>query len=101
MENVSRVTCINNGGFIQEFRVCWDGGCSRWSGKYPNPQSRQIDLHDYNLPEGMEVWVEVHAILGKKKQAWEHVFYSSQSADAAVYRTTGTIWSVTVKLESY
>ena len=67
MENVSRVTCINSGGFVQEFRVCWDGGYSRWSGKYTNPQSRQIDLHDYNLPEGMEVWVEVHAILGKSK----------------------------------
>ena len=98
------MTCINHGGYVQEFRVRWffegQEGASKWSRKYPNPQSFTFDLTGLDIPEGAEVWPEVHAILGKTKQSWEHVIYSPQSNDGALYRTTGTIWSVTIRLEN-
>lgn len=100
MKHVSRITCINNGGFIQEFRVICNGGCIYQSDRYANPQSRIVDLNRFNLPEEAEVWIVVHAILGKAKESWERVAYSRNSSDTAVYRTTGTIWSVSVRLEN-
>lgn len=100
MKHVSRISCLNNGGFVQEVKIIYNGNVICKTGKYPNPQSRIINLNDLNLPEGAEVWIEVHAILGKTKAAWEHVIYSRASEDTAIYRVTGTIWSVSVRLEN-
>ncbi len=100
MKHVSRITCINNGGFYQMFEIICNGRGVYRSDKYPNPQSRVVDLNHLNLPEGAEVWIVVHAVLGKTKESWEHVIYSRGSSDSAVYRVTGTIWSVSVKLEN-
>lgn len=104
MKTVKKVNCLNNGGFVQEFRIKWrindKEGATPWSVKYPNPQSRSFDLGAEGIPEGAEVWPEVHAILGKTKQAWEHAIFSGKSEDAAFYRTAGTIWSFSVKLEN-
>ena len=85
----SKIKCINAAGFVQEFCVVWEGGSSDWSRKYPNPGSETIDLTKYNIPDGTEVWVKVHAILGKTKEASEHVTFVRNSGNTAVYRVTG------------
>lgn len=100
MKHVSRINCLNNGGFIQEVKIICNGDIVYKTDKYPNPQSRIVNLNDLHLPEGAEIWVEVHAILGKTKASWEHVIYSHTSEDTANYRVTGTIWSVSVRLEN-
>lgn len=41
MKSVNKIVCVNNGGFVQKFRVRWDNGNSGWSSNYPNPQSRE------------------------------------------------------------
>ena len=85
MQEVSKIACVNAAGFVQEFRIVW--------------QSRTIDLTRYNIPDGTEVWVEVHAILGKTKQASKHVRFSRNSSAAATYRTTGTTLFFNIGLE--
>lgn len=100
MKHVSRITCINNGGFIQEVIIICNGQCVYKTDKYPNPQSRVVNLNEFHLPERSEVWVKVHAVWGRTKEAWEHVIYSRASEDAAVYRVTGTTLSFSVKLEN-
>jgi len=96
---VSKITCINNAGFIQKFRVLWDGGASDWSSKYPNPQSATIDLNGLNIPAHTRVWIEVDAILGRTKQSSDRVIYEPASANAAVYRTTGATLTYRIHLE--
>ena len=96
---VSRITCINNGGFIQKFRVLWDGGASDWSSKYPNPKSATIDLNRLNIPAPTRVWIEVDAVLGKTKQSSDYVIYNPDNDNAAVYRTTGTTLTYRIHLE--
>lgn len=100
MKHVSMITCINNGGFIQEVKIICNGKKVFKTDKYPNPKSRIVDLNHLNLPEGAEIWIEVHAMWGRTKTSWEHVIYSSASENAAVYRVTGTTLSFSVKLEN-
>lgn len=104
MKTVRKVTCLNHGGFVQEFKIKWrfngQEGATQCSERYPNPQSRTFNLADEGIPEGAEVWPEVHAILGITKEAGEHVRYSGESEDGAFYRTTGTIWSFALNLEN-
>lgn len=99
MQEVSKIACVNAAGFVQEFRVVWEGGKSDLSERYPNPQSRTIDLTRYNIPDGTEVWVEVHAILGKTKQATEHVRFIRNSTSVATYRTKGATLTFKIVLE--
>ena len=99
MQEVQKITCVNSAGFIQKFRVKWNGGCSGWSDTYPNPLSATIDLNQYNLDFGNEVWVEVKAILGSTKESGSKVIYNPLSESTAVYRTTGVTLAYKIKLE--
>lgn len=99
MQEVQKITCVNSAGFVQEFRVKWEGECSDWSDTYPNPQSATIDLNKYNLDFGTEVWVEVKAIFGSTKEAESKVVYNPLSESTAVYRTTGATLTYKIKLE--
>lgn len=96
---VSKITCINNGGFVQKFRVLWDGGASDWSSKYPNPKSATIDLKSLNIPAHTRVWIEVDVVLGKTKQSPDRVIYNPDSNSAAIYRTTGATLTYRIHLE--
>jgi len=68
MKQVKKITCINNAGFVQKFKVVWNGGQTGWSDTYPNPQSKSFELAEYRVPANTEVWIEVDAVFGKKKQ---------------------------------
>jgi len=98
MKKASKINCENRAGFVQEFKVKWNNGESGWSDRYPNPQTESIDLKTLNIPEGAEAWIEVHAILGKKKTADEHIIYDPNSGDAALYQTTGATLTYKIKL---
>ena len=98
MKKVSKIKCENSAGFVQKFKVKWNGGESRWTDTYPNPQSKTIELKSLNIKEGEELWIEVDAILGKKKTAKEHVVYSQWSDDSALYRTTGATLTYSIEL---
>lgn len=98
MKKVSKITCENGGGFVQKFRVKWDGGESEWSGKYPNPQSRSFNLKELHLAPKQEVWIEVDVVLGKKKSAPEHVEFDPDTDDGALYKTTGATLTYDIKL---
>lgn len=98
MKKVSRITCENGAGFVQKFKVKWDGGEGGWSDTYPNPQSESFELKNLNIAPGTKVWIEVDAIAGKKKTASEHVEYDPASDDAAWYKTTGATLTYKIKL---
>lgn len=96
MKKVSKISCINLAGFVQEFKVVWNGGESGWSAQYPISQTESFDLHAFNIPAGDEVWIKVHAILGKTITADEHVIYDPNSSEIALYEFTGS--SLVLKL---
>ena len=98
MKKISKITCENGAGFVQKFKVKWNGGESGWSDNYPNPRSESMELKNLSVKPGEEVWVEVDAILGKKKTASEHVVYDPNSGDAAWYKTTGATLTYSIKL---
>lgn len=101
--SVSKVTCVNAAGFVQEFCVVWkkgdEGGTSDLSQRYTNPNSWTIDLDKYSIPEGAEVWVKVHAIWGKTKEADDHAIYKRGCGNSAVYRTKGATLTYSIVLE--
>jgi len=72
---------------------------NRLVARYPNLQSRTIDLRRYNIPDGAEVWVEVHAILGRTKQAKQRVKFVRDYDAVATYRTKGTTLFFEIGLE--
>lgn len=97
---VNQIKCINAAGFKQEFCVVWNGGSTDWTQGYLNPGSKVIDLTKYNIPDGTEVWVKVHAIWGKTKKSSECVKFVRDSNSTAVYRTTGATLTFKIKLEN-
>lgn len=100
MQKVSKITCINNGGFDMKFRVRWYSGEkeSGWTGTYPNPKSHTIDLTTLNMEPGTEVWPEIHAELGKSHQC-DSVEYDPSSEENATYKITGTTLNVKCSLQ--
>jgi len=101
MQQVSKIACDNNGGFVMKFRVKLGSGklSSSWTGNYPINQSKTIDLRKLGVPTGTEVWPEVDAVLGKTKNAREHVIYDSSTENVATYRVTGTTFNINVDLQ--
>ena len=102
MQNVSKIACANNGGFVMRFRIRWKEGketkSSKWSGKYPIDQAKTMDLSKLNIPEGTEVWPEADAMLGKQKDAREHVVYKPDTENVATYRVYGTTYHIKIDL---
>lgn len=98
MKKVSKITCENGAGFVQKFKVKWNGGENGWSDTYPNPKSESMELKNLSINPGDEVWIEVDAIAGKKKTASDHVVYDPNSDDVAWYKTTGATLTYTIKL---
>lgn len=43
MKKVSKINCENLAGFVQEFKVVWNGGESGWSDRYPITQTETFD----------------------------------------------------------
>lgn len=97
---VNQIKCINAAGFKQEFCVVWDGGSTDWTQGYLNPGSQTLDLTKYQIPEGAEVWVKVHAIWGKTKESSDRVIFRRNSNNTAVYRTTGATLTFKIHFES-
>jgi hypothetical protein len=102
MQNVSKIACDNNGGFVMRFRIRWNEGgkkkSSKWTGNYPVDQAKTMDLRKLSIPAGTEVWAEADARLGKQKEAWEHVIYEPETENVGTYRVYGTIFNVQVDL---
>jgi hypothetical protein len=102
MQNVSKISCDNDGGFAMRFRVKWHEGnekkSSKWSGWYPINQAKTMDLGKLNIPKGTEVWAEADARLGKQKDAWEHVVYEPDTESVATYRVYGSTYYIHVDL---
>lgn len=98
MQQVSSITCNNNGAFVMKFKVKWDGGESGWTDNYPIDQSKTIDLSTLNIPPGSEVWPEVHAEAGTSKNCGDHVQYQPGDNNAT-YRISGTTFDIHCSLE--
>ncbi|HSR52512.1 MAG TPA: hypothetical protein VLV83_16935 [Acidobacteriota bacterium] len=99
MQNVGKICCANNGGFVMKFRVKWDGGESGWTDTYPIGQTKCLDLSNFNIPDGAECWPEVHAELGKSKECSDKVAYQTGSGDVATYKVSGTTLDIHCHLE--
>lgn len=98
MQVASKIKCINNAGFKLKFKVKWESGQSGWSEYYFNPNSETMDLHNFNIPEGAQVWIEVDALWGKTKSAHDHIIYSASSTNTAVYSVTGGTLTYSITL---
>jgi hypothetical protein len=100
MQQVSKISCNNNSGFIMKFRIQWNNGkdSSKWSGKYPVGQAKTMDLRKLSIPKGAEVWAEVDAVMGRRKDAWERVVYNPDVENVATYRVYGSSFYIHVDL---
>ena len=100
MKVVNQISCVNHGGFQQKFQVLWvNEGAGGWSDYYNNPDSRSFELTDFSIPGGAEVWIEVHAFMGKTKSSKDHVKYSANAQASAIYKTTGGTLDFHISLE--
>lgn len=99
MQVVNQITCINNAGFKMKFKVKWEGGESGYTEYYFNPGSETMNLNNFNIPEGAEVWVEVAALWGKTKSSDDHVKYSATANANATYKVTGATLTYKITLE--
>jgi hypothetical protein len=100
MQHVSKISCNNNSGFIMKFRVQWENGkeSSKWSSKYPAGQAKTMDLRKMSIPKGTEIWPEVDAVMGRRKDAWERVVYDPDTENVATYRVYGASFYIHVDL---
>ena len=97
MLEVQKIACVNDAGFVMNFRVKTAGGESSSTDNYPIDQSRAIDLAALPFREGLEFWPEVHAILGKTHSAKDHIVFK-QNGQTATYEVRGTTLDYSVKL---
>lgn len=96
MIQVQKIACSNHAGFVMSFKaVCSDGG-SNDTDNYPINQTRVIDLAETALPEGTEVWPEVHPVFGPSRQSEPaHVQFALNGQTATyVVRSTALTYSV-------
>jgi hypothetical protein len=103
MLEVERIACSNEAGFVMNFWITWidNGGTVRWtnnnSGDFPVGQTRVFDLGQGNpsIPEGVEVWPAVRAILGIQSEGNVHLRYK-KNGQTATFRVQGTTLSFSV-----
>lgn len=101
---VQKISCVNSAAFVMEFKVKYadDNGNelnADWSsGKYPVGQSKTCDLSELShpIPEGVPVWIEVHAILGTTKLSNTHKFVYEKNKQSASFKVTGTTLSFSI-----
>lgn len=102
MQRVRKISCLNDGGFVMRFRTRWNEKgkikSSGWTGWYAVGKSRSKDLRKLSIPEGIEVWIEADARLGKQKDSWEHVIYEPNNDNVGNYRVYGSTYYVKVDL---
>lgn len=98
MLQVQNIACTNNAGFVMNFDVQTASGLkTNGSGNYPINQHRVIDLGNYDLAEGTEMWPVVHAILGRTHSGEPHVQYA-KNGQTATYEVKGGTLNYSVKL---
>ncbi len=96
---VQKITCVNEGGFVMNFWVDWPQG-NRWlhtdsTRNYPVGQQETIDLKDYGIPDGADIWPGVQAILGKNQDG-PHVLKYSPNGQTATFYIHGTTFDIRV-----
>lgn len=99
MQSVSKISVVNNAGFVMNFYCEWNGGQTGKTRNYPIDQTESINLKDYTIPPGSEVWPVVKAILGKTNSSAEHVIFDPNSNNTATYVVKGTTLKFSVKLQ--
>jgi hypothetical protein len=98
MQQVSKVSVVNKGGYDFNFSVQWLNSDGEWqttewnSGNYPVGQSRTSpDLGTIGVSgDALAVTVYGHAIAGRSGQGHPVVKYDPGSQDVATYDAVGT-----------
>lgn len=93
---VSKIKCINHGGFKMKFCVKWNGGESGYSEYFFNPKSKTFDLDTLNISDGSEAWIYVDILWGGSGTANEHVVYKKGCGNVATYEVMGTTYHLTI-----
>ncbi len=86
---VQKITVVNESFFIMKSWVDWNQGRkivpSDNTDYYPVGQQRTIDLADYDLPEGVDIWPGVQAWAGKGEDGPRVLKYSPNGQTATFY----------------
>jgi hypothetical protein len=98
MQQVSKITVSNLGGYVFNYSVQWLDTNGNWntsdwnSGNYPIDQARTTpELGSIGVPStALAVTVYGHAILGTSGQGHAFVQYVPGSSGSATYNATGT-----------
>jgi len=99
---VQKIACVNDAGFVMSFDLQFvDPGTGHWvtaanSGDYPIDQTRSLDGQSVNLPAGVSIRPEVHAVLGVTHDG-DAVEYQP-NGQTATYEVKGTTLFYSVKL---
>jgi hypothetical protein len=99
---VQKIACVNDAGFVMSFELEFlDPGTGHWvstanSGDYPIDQTRTIDGQSVNLPAGVSMRPQVHAVLGVTHEG-DPVEYQA-NGQTATYEVKGTTLFYSVKL---
>ncbi|QUQ71030.1 hypothetical protein [Kutzneria sp. CA-103260] len=92
-----KISVVNSAAFVMNWTGKISTGLSTPStDNYPVGQERTIDFNIYGIRDGVEIWPEVHAILGTTNSG-PRVQFCEGGATAA-YRVTGTTLNFSVNL---
>ena len=94
---VQKIACVNNAGLVMSFKAMTEGAVSEPTVNYPINQTRIIDLASTPFREGLELWPEVSAVLGKTEQADQHIVFKL-NGQTATYDVSGTTLSYSIRL---
>lgn len=105
MQQVQKIACVNNGGFVMNFSIRWLDSNGQWqtsewnSGNYPINQTRTSpDLASIGVPaDALAITPYVHAILGNHNIGEPLVNYAANGQTAA-YNVHGTTLNYSVDL---
>jgi hypothetical protein len=85
----NRVHFFNNGGFVCNFSVQWDGGESLRTPELSNQQSAEIDLTTLtNLKPNTVCWVRAYIVAGVNHDSGRNFTYDSNTT--VEYTLSGT-----------
>src|SRR4051794_15060499 len=97
MQEVSKITVANEGGYVFNYSVQWIDSEGNWqtsdwnSGNYPIDQSRTTpELGSIGVPADALVTPHGHAILGDSGQGHAFVSYQPSSENVGTYEAKGT-----------
>lgn len=83
------VKFIQNGGFVSDFSIQWNGGESGRTGFLSEGQSATVDTENLKIPDGESCWARAYIVAGPNHDSGDN-FTFHEGAGNVTYTLAGS-----------